>query len=581
LAIPLACAVSILWTPATAPSASTPVSVFPVPGSAVASPQTQITFRGRPVSQLGGITVTGSRSGAHSGRLLGDSDGRGGSFVPAREFASGETVTVSTSLNILGSGQGKFQFSVAVPAGTIPAAHWPVAKRQRGDVWYFHSRHDLAPAAVRLSRRGRTAAGDIFLAPQFGPIQDGPMILDSSGGLIFFNRLRGNDSAADFRVQRYRGKPVLTWWQGNVSAGSGRGQEVIWNTAYKQIATVRAGNGLSADLHEFLITRSNTALITAYYPVSIDATSVHGAKRQIVLDAVVQEIDIPTGLVLFQWDSLDHVPLTDSYQHLPPRNTRQPYDYFHPSSIDVGRDGNLVISGRNVWTAYKVDRTNGRVLWNLGGKHSSFRIGPGASFAFQHDVRIRASGDRLITVLDNGAGQYIAHKQSRGLKLALNLNKMTATAITQHLHSPSLLSHYEGDYQQLGGGHDFVGWGQQPYLTEYDSRGAVVLDGRFVDSIASYRAYRLAWRGTPARRPAAAASTTRGRTTVYASWNGATGVASWRVLGGSSPGSLRTVTTARKSSFETTITVPAQAYVQVQALDSRGHVLSASVPGRA
>jgi hypothetical protein len=533
-----------------------------------------------PVSQLGRITVTGSRSGNHSGKLLGDSDGRGGSFVPAGGFTSGETVTVSTSVNILGSGQGSFQFSVAAPAGTIPAGHWPVAGRKRGDVWYFHSRHDLAAAAVRLSRRGRTAAGDIFLAPQFGPIQDGPMILDSSGGLVFFNRLRGNDSASDFKIQRYRGKPVLTWWQGNVSAGQGQGQDVIWNSAYQQIATVRAGNGLSADLHEFLITKSNTALITAYYPLWVDATSIHGAKRQIVVDAVVQEIDIPTGLVLFQWDSLDHVPLTDSYQHLPPRNTRQPYDYFHVSSVDRGRDGNLVISGRNVWTAYKVDHTTGRVLWNLGGKHSSFTMRPGASFAFQHDVRVRAANDSVVTVLDNGAGQYIAHKQTRGLKLALNFNNMTATTITQHLHAPQLVSHYEGDYQQLGGGHDFVGWGQQPYLTEYDSRGAVVLDGGFVDSTASYRAYRLSWRGAPARRPAAAASTTRGRTTVYASWNGATDVASWRVLGGSSPGSLRTVTTARKSSFETTVTVPAQAYVQAQALDSRGHVLSASLPVR-
>ncbi len=61
------------------------------------------------------------------------------------------------------------------------------------------------------------------------------------------------------------------------------------------------------------------ALITAYYPVYRNESSVHGPKRGIVFDAVVQEIDIPTGLVIFQWDSLDHVPLTASYR---PRRRR-------------------------------------------------------------------------------------------------------------------------------------------------------------------------------------------------------------------------------------------------------------------
>src|SRR5205085_10424335 len=119
---------------------------------------------------------------------------------------------------------------------------------------------------------------------------------------------------ANFRVQNYRNQPVLTWWQGYTNAGVGVGQDVIYDSSYRPVAVVQAGNGLRADLHEFTLTPGGTALLTAYLPVYWNASSVHGQKREIVLDSVVQEIDVATGLVLFQWDSLDHVSLNDSYQ---------------------------------------------------------------------------------------------------------------------------------------------------------------------------------------------------------------------------------------------------------------------------
>ena len=96
-----------------------------------------------------------------------------------------------------------------------------------------------------------------------------------------------------------------------------------------------------ADLHEFQITPWNTALITTEHPVVWNTSSIHGPKRQIVLDAVVQEIDIPTGLVLFQWDSLDHVPVSYTHQPLPVSSDLL-FDYFHVNSIDVDLDNNLV-----------------------------------------------------------------------------------------------------------------------------------------------------------------------------------------------------------------------------------------------
>ncbi len=564
------------------------VSVFPIPGDIVASPQTQIAFRGLPASQLeaASIQVTGSSSGVHTGTIEADSDGDGGSFIPSTPFQPGETVTVATSLPVIGSAAGTFQFTVATPAGGIPYRKRFTVPRVNGDVWRFRSRPDLAPAAVKLLKRTASAGNaDIFLAPQFGPVQDGPEIVNSAGQLVWFDRIKAGDTAADFSVQSYQNKPVLSWWQGYTNADTGVGEDVIYNSAYQQIATVQAANGLSADLHEFEITPAGTALITSYYPVYWNATSVHGSKKQIVLDGVVQEIDIPTGLVLFQWDSLDHVPLTASFVGLPAENSRvgkrNPYDYFHLNSIALDDDGNLVISARNTWAAYKINIQTGAIIWTLGGKSSSFKFGSGASFAYQHDVGVVATGDRLVTVFDDGGGPPNVHTQSRGLELALNFRHMTATVVDQDDHSPPLQSDYEGNLQELPGSDQFIGWGQQPYFSEYDQHGHPILDGRFVGYTSSYRTYRFQWTGTPAVPPAVVTSISRGKTTVYVSWDGATTVASWRVMSGNSATALRVVKTASQSGFETTIQIPAAGYVRVQALDASGHVLSTSAIVRA
>jgi Arylsulfotransferase (ASST) len=337
---------------------------------------------------------------------------------------------------------------------------------------------------------------------------------------------------------------------------------------------------LSADLHEFEITPQGTALITAEYPVHWNLSGVHGLKNGSVFDSVVQEIDIPTGLVLFQWDSLDHVPVTDTYEKLP-KNPRFPFDYFHVNSVEPDNDGTIVISGRNTWAAYKVDHRSGATIWILGGKRSMFRMGPGASFAFQHDVRVRAGHDLFVTLFDDGGGPPNVHRQSRGLKLFLDLRHHFAKAVGQDKHSPPLLAGFEGNYQQLAPGEDFLGWGQQPYFTEYNSHDQEVFDGHFIGGNASYRAYRFRWTGTPQTPPAVATSHRGAKTTVYVSWNGATNVAKWRVLGGRTPTVLRDVATAPKRGFETSIATGAQQYVAVQALDTGGHTLATSATVRA
>jgi hypothetical protein len=562
-----------------ASAAAQTVNVFPSPGTHAALPGTQIAIRGIGPGAIGSIQVIGSRTGAHAGAFAPDSDDKGASFIPSAPFAPGETVSVSTGLTVLGATRGAYQFTVAQPAGQIPPG--PVALVPAGahGIQHFRSRPDLLPPSLTVTRASRAAApGDIFVAPQFGPAQDGPMLFDPAGNLIWFKALPKGTVATDFRVQRYGGAPVLTWWQGYLNHGLGVGTDVIDDGEYRQIATVGPADGLRADLHEFQLTPSGTALIIAASPVYADLSSVHGAKRAVVIDSVIQEIDIRTGLLLFEWHSLDHVALNESYVP-PPKVNNHLFDFFHANSVGMDRDHNLVISARNTSAAYKVNHQTGAVMWRLGGKRSSFRMQSGTKFAFQHDVRVQ--GDGTISLFDDGA-QPPVHKQSRALRLHLNYARMTASWLGEDEHSPPLLAGFEGNQQALPNGDAFVGWGQQPYFTEFDAHGRTLFDAHFLAPSASYRAYRFAWSAQPATPPAVAATARGATASVYASWNGATTVVSWRVLAGSSSGSLSVAGTAGRHGFETTISVHSGGpYFAVQALDGAGRVLSTSNTVRA
>jgi hypothetical protein len=564
-----------LATAGLAVAAPGPVSVFPSPGTKWALPATQIAFRGVSVGSLGPIQVVGSRTGQRAGVLRADSDGEGASFVPTTRFTPGETVTVTTGLDVLGGTGGVFTFTIATTApriGRVPLALVPAGS---GGLQHFRSRRDLIPPAVVVKRRSSAAApGDIFVANQFGPAQNGPMILDPSGNLVWFRPMPKDAVATDFRVQSYQGKPVLTWWQGYLNAGVGIGEGVVYDTGYHQLAIVKAADGLQADLHEFLLTPRGTALILAPSPVYTDLSTVHGAKRGVVIDWVVQEIDVKTGLLLFEWHSLDHIGLAESYEPLPTAKGH-PADPYHVNSVGLDRDGNVLIGARNTWAAYKVSYQTGAVIWRLGGKQSSFKMGRGAGFAWQHDIRVQSDG--TITLFDDGAAPPV-HKQSRAIRLAVDTTHMSATLVREYDHTPALLAGFEGGSQALPGGDSFVGWGQQPYFSEFDSRGGVLFDARFVAPTPSYRAYRLPWTASPSTLPAIAAAAGRGGATVYASWNGATQVASWRALAGASRKALKTLNTARRRGFETTIGVrSAGPYFAVQALDASGRVLATSL----
>ncbi len=560
----------VLAMPGGGVAAPGPVSVFPSPGSTTALPGSQIVFRGVPASRIGPVQVVGSRTGQHTGHIAADSDGQGGSFLPDRPFAAGETVTVTTSLDVLGGSNGSFQFTVATPSGPIQPEQIPLVSAGSNGLQRFRTRPDLLPPAVTVTKRGAPAGpGDIFIAPQQGPVQNGPMLLDPSGNLLWFQPLPKNMLATDFRVQQLWGQPVMTWWQGAINHGSGRGEDVVYDRNYRLLAVVKAANGLQgADLHEFLVTPQGQAYIIAASPVRLS-----GMGRP-VMDSVVQEIDIKTGLVLFEWHALDHIPLSESF--FKPSTPGFVYDPYHLNSIAIDRDGNLILSMRNTWADYKIDHRTGAVIWTLGSNRSSFRLGPGTATAFQHDLVVQPDG--TYTIFDDGAGPPNVHSQSRAIRIRVDAKKMTVTLVKQYEHVPPLLSAFEGGAQALPGGDLFVGWGQQPYFSEFNGAGRLDFDAHFTAPTNSYRAYRFPWNGQPATPPdVAVARGADGVSTVYASWNGATDVTAWRVLAGSSPTALTPAGAARRRGFETAIPVHSeQPYFSVQALGSSRQTLATS-----
>src|SRR5437763_493152 len=187
------------------------------------------------------------------------------------------------------------------------------------------------PAVAVTTNSGRQSPGDLFLAPYAGPGEYGPMILDAGGGLIWFRAVPHGARAAGLRVQEYEGRPVLTWWQDPLVAGGHRGSGVvIAEGSYRDIAVVRAGNGYEPDLHAFQITTQGTALFTVYDAIRCNLSAYGGPADGAVADTLLQEIDLRTGLVRFEWHSLDHVALWESYMPVRRGGTqRQPWDYFH------------------------------------------------------------------------------------------------------------------------------------------------------------------------------------------------------------------------------------------------------------
>jgi EmrB/QacA subfamily drug resistance transporter len=466
----------------------------------------------------------------------------------------------------------------------------PVGAYVTADTYHFVTEPSLRPPKLHRNQpapAGKLAPGYILTAnfydlnepPMVG--QSGPLILDRGLQPVWFQPVPEKIVAANLSLQQYEGRPALGWWQGVVTntGQTERGEDVVVNRHYQKVATLKGKDGWILTLHELAI-RGDDAWVTANKNIPINLSKYGGAYNGALIDSAVQEYNLKTGALLRSWDALKHIPLSDSYASEPTNGF--PWDAYHVNSISVSDNGTFLVSMRNTWAAYLVNIASGKIEWTLGGKRSSFKFGPGAAFQWQHDVML--AGNSTVTLFDDhccqltGGGTSVpATGPSRGIVLNLNQATRTATLLAQYPGGGQFETEYMGDTEPLPGGNVFVGWGSQPYFSEYSRAGKLLLEGEFPRPDLTYRATLAQWVGLPLTPPLGAVRRAGAKTTVYASWNGATRVAAWRVLAGSGAGRLSAVASAAKTGFETAIPVP-QGYTsfEVQALDSAGRAIGTS-----
>src|SRR4029077_479214 len=465
-----------------ATAAANPVSVSPLPGTPDASPSTQISFLGGAGTQVSGVRVVGSHSGSHSGTLRAYSTGKGESFLPSHPFTAGERVTVHAHV---GAQEASTSFTIARQAA-VSQKRFPTNPGDSHAVQHYSSAPALTPSSVRITTAAKPGAtpGDFFLAPYQGKGSPGPMIVDQKGDLVWFHPLPAGLDATNFQVQQYQGKPVLTWWQGRIiQVGFGEGENVIYDSSYRPVAKVKAGNGYRADLHEIRLTPQGTAWIDVFDPIHMNLSSVHGSANGILTDSVVQQIDIKTGLVMWEWHSLGHIPLSES--NTPVRSNGYPWDYVHMNSVDPGPAGDVLLSSRNTWALYDVDIHSGAIQWRLGGKRSSFKLGGGTREYWQHDAEFQPGG--LISVFDNGSAPP-KEKQSRGILLRPDTANHTVSLVKQFVNpSKTLLAAIAGNTRSLHGGSWLLGYGGLPNFTEFDASGHVLFDATLGKNVQNFR----------------------------------------------------------------------------------------------
>ncbi len=458
------------------------------------------------------------------------------------------------------------------------AAAAPGSYTTRG-AWNFVSAPRLHPPI--LLTHGRTitrqlARGD-FLLDNFpaggspGPMigQSGPLITDNRLQPVWFQPVPTSVVSSDLKQDTYLGQPVLTWWQGVVSPSGAttRGEVEIVDQHYRKLATVRAKAPWVISLHDAVISGGDI-WVTVYRNVPHrDLAPYGGSRRDTVYDAGIQEYDVKTGRLLYTWDALNpggkpNVPLSASEQPASARPARgAAWDAYHLNSIQILSGNQVLVSMRNTWAAYLIDTTTGKILWTLGGKHSSFSFGPGARFAWQHDVQL--APDNTLTLFNDNCcrllrgGRLGAGGQSEGMVLKLDLVHHKVALVAAYPHKPPRSVAFLGSMQLLPGGNALVGGGSQAYFSEYTKSGRQILDALFPGiKDQSYRTlFSSNWVALPFYAPHGAVRRSHGRTIVYASWNGATEVTGWQVLAGSSKSRLGPVASKSRSGFETAIPI--------------------------
>lgn len=421
----------------------------------------------------------------------------------------------------------------------------------------YVTRPDIAAGAHELTTTttGRESPGQLLTTPGYFETVSGygTAIYENDGELVWWTQPTEDGYInLDAELITYQGRPALAAFRGPYAPGStGAPEYVVWDTSYNEIASFEMP-GYQMDSHEIEVSPDGSrVMFQAYYIRTVDLSPYGGPAEATVIDAAVQEQDIATGEVTFEWQALDHIDITETRESLvEPDPVVGMFDYLHLNSVDYTPDGDLLVSGRHTSTVYKVDYETGDILWRFGGDNSDFTFDDPAGIpSYQHDARLHRDG--RLTLFDNGNEHD--PQVSRGATYQLDEEAMTAELVEDLRAEPPVFGAALGSNQRLDNGNQLVSFGSTNVMAEYED-GEPVFTGTFEEGVATYRTERIDWHATPDTAPDAALGeevAADGSRMVYMSWNGATDVRRWLVEAGPSEDELVPLGTARRTGFET------------------------------
>jgi hypothetical protein len=561
---------------------------YPLSGAQFVSKSTAIAVRYGPnldAASTAGLSfaVTGAQSGVHTGQVTLADDHQTVLFKPTQPFTPGETVTVTLP---------GLHLNAQTDFASLHYTFTVATHQQPGGVGVSSSQGDQAPRPAfpnaltipqdipkfTVSKASPDdSAGYIFVSTNYwtraitGAYL---LILDGRGNLVYYKSMAGDLNGYDFKEQP----------NGTLSYFSQKDNTFyVMDQHYQIVASYQAGNGYTTDLHDLQLLPNSDALLMAYDQETIDMSQIvkNGKPDAAVTGLIVQELD-PSRNVIFEWRSWDHVGFIDSTADL----TEDTIDLVHGNALELANDGNILLSSRNLSEVTKIDRKTGAVLWRMGGKANMFTFqNLSRPFAYQHDIRQLPNGN--LTLFDNQGTQQTP-SSSRGIEFALDEANLTAKVVWEFTRTPPVFATFMGDTQRLPDGSTFLGWGaalvapdyQFVSVTEVDTKNQIVFELSFDPPYVSYRAFRQPWQGAPSDLPALAFKREPNGLTLGYSWNGATEVAAWRILGGTSPDRLTQVDQKAKMGFETqsqlTGLLQNECYFQVAPLDANGKEMARS-----
>jgi hypothetical protein len=426
--------------------------------------------------------------------------------------------------------------------------------------------------------------------------QAGALLVDQRGDPVWFHRAPRGEQDSDFQTDTYGAskKPVISFWQGKIAlppsplppGAPAKGEYFVFDKNYHLVKRIKAvespGKGWITDFHELILTKPNkshpqgTAIFFAAKKVHANLRKYGGSPNGAYEDQEIQQIDLANNTLIFHWDVAKHVSLRASKVHAPKSGVWDPY---HGNSINLNSAGDMLVSLRNTFGIYNI-KPSGKFIWKLiNGRGSNFTLAKAARFGWQHDVRFHGPGQ--ISMFDDGCCNAVPPNiylhPARGL--VLRLRKGHATVVHQVHHYNTRAVPTAGSFRVLASGHAFAGWGQSFYYSEYSKTNTLLYDAAMPRPDMSYRAWKAPWVGTPTTKPSAAVRHPKGKlSAVFASWNGATRVATWKLFQGKTKTAVNgRVATVRRTGFETALrTKKTGPYYQVKAYDSHGKLLGAS-----